>query len=343
MSLVQSLESHYYTDPLIFAKERERIFKPAWWLLGPAHLVAERNHYLCDSICGWSVFVIRDKEGRLNGFHNICRHRGARLLNAGTGQRRVIHCPYHAWGFNCAGELVATPGFGKAEDFDKADYSLHPVHVCEWRGQIFINLSARPEPFERWIGSLDRLMNEFPGCDVMQYHNSFVVEGQANWKTYCDNTVEGYHLHAVHPRLATAVANGSVAIKPYDDGKLVAFHVDYGGEGDGSNLRGNAGLWAYKFPGFQIAISANAFKAERVEATGLGSLRSTNWAWYQHIGGDEVTDSFSWSETVVREDIAICESVQKNLQGGIYTQGPLSPDQETNVALFQNLVRTSLA
>jgi len=342
VSFTHSLESQYYTDPVYFAKERERIFKAAWWLLGPSHLVEKENHYLCDTICNWSVFVVRDQQGVLRGFHNVCRHRGARLLDSGSGESRLIKCPYHAWGFNLAGELVATPGFAARDSLDKSAYHLYAVAVVEWRGMVFVNIAPQPEPFSDWIGSLDKLMDDFPSCDQLQYYDKFVVEGQANWKTYCDNTVEGYHLHAVHPRLAQAVAHGSVEIKPYDKGKLVAFHVEYDGRGDDAALRSKAGLWAFKYPGFQVAVSANALKIERVEATGLSSLRSTNWAWYKGLDKSDTQESFAWSESVVREDIGICENVQRNLDAGIYCNGPLSPLQEQNVAVFQDIVRTTL-
>ena len=340
MALLNTLDSRYYIDPLVYAKERERIFKSNWWLLGPSHFVEKKGQFLSDTICGWSVFVIRDLQGKLQGFHNICRHRGARLLEKGTGECRTIKCPYHAWGYDTSGRLIATPGFGAEEELDRNAHHLYSIRVHEWRGMVFINLDDSARDFDSWIGSLDQLMRDFPGCDDMTYHGKFEVTGNANWKTYCDNTVEGYHLPAVHPRLATAVAAGSVEIKPYDNGELVAFHVDYGGEG--SSLRGNQGLWAYKFPGFQVAISANAFKIERVEATGLDTLLSTNWGWYSNLSQAAIEDSFAWSETVVKEDIGICETVQQNLYSGVYQHGPLSPQQESNVALFQNLIRDAL-
>lgn len=340
MSIIQSLSAASYTNAADYALERERIFKTQWWLLGPAHSVAEKGAYISDTVCGWPVIAIRGTDGELRAFHNICRHRGSTLLDEGTGRCRTIVCPYHAWGYSTDGQLKATPRFGDSPDFQPNDYGLLPVRVASFRGMVFISLDDSGPNFDDWIATLDQLMTPFPGLEEMTYHGCFTVEGNANWKTYCDNTVEGYHLDAVHPRLSSAVATGSVTIKPYDDGELVAFHVDYGG--DGATLRGNLGLWAYRFPGFQIAISANAFKIERVEPTGIASLRSTNWAWYQNLDAAAIQDSFDWSETVVREDIGICEKVQRNLANGIYDSGPLSPDQESNVALFQRVVRSKL-
>jgi len=337
---VYSLPAQYYTDAVIYAKERERIFRSAWWLLGPQHACAEPYQYLSDVVCGWPVFAIRDKGGELRAFHNVCRHRGAELLEPGEGKCRVIQCPYHGWGYGIDGTLKGTPGFSESAIEDAISLGLLPLRVAEWRGMVFVCIDDNAPVFSQWIATLDQLMTDFPGVDSMDYHGKFVVDGAANWKTYCDNTVEGYHLHTVHPRLADAVKKGRVEIVPYDNGELVAFHVNYAD--DGAELRGNLGLWAYRYPGFQIAISDNAFKVERVEATSINTTRSINWGWYRQLSAEEIDDSFAWSETVVREDLGICESVQRNLEGGIYTNGPLSPLQETNVALFQSLVRQAI-
>jgi len=340
VALKFSLNAECYTSADQFKREQDAIFRKAWWLLGPESACTEKGQYLADTICGYRVFAIRGTDGQLRAFHNVCRHRGAELLDNGEGQCRVIKCPYHSWGYDSLGHLIATPGFGDDPGFDAADYGLLPVRVESWRGMLFVCMDPLAPDFHHWIGSLDGLMSDFDGLEDMEYRGSFTVVGDANWKTYCDNTVEGYHLHAVHPRLSTAVNSGSVDIVPYDNGNIVAFHVDYGGEGAG--LRGNRGLWAYKFPGFQIAISANAFKVERVEPLTVSTTRSINWGWYRNLSGDEVEDSFAWSETVVREDLGICESVQRSLETGVYVNGPLSPEQETNVGLFQDLVRAAM-
>ena len=337
---VYSLPAQYYTDPLIYARERERIFRSSWWLLGPAQACTDAYQYLSDVVCGWPVFAVRGRDRELRAFHNICRHRGAELLETGEGKCRVIQCPYHGWGYGVDGTLKGTPGFSDTPIEDAESLGLLPLRVAEWRGMVFVCVDDAAPPFSQWIATLDQLMAGFPGIDDMQYHGKFVVDGAANWKTYCDNTVEGYHLNSVHPRLAEAVKKGQVEIKPYDNGELVAFHVNYAD--DGAELRGNLGLWAYRYPGFQIAISDNAFKIERVEATSINTTRSINWGWYRQLSDTEIDDSFAWSETVVREDLGICESVQRNLEGGIYTKGPLSPLQETNVALFQSLVKKAV-
>jgi len=167
-------------------------------------------------------------------------------------------------------------------------------------------------------------------------------KARANWKTYCDNTVEGYHLPFVHERLSRAVDGASVEIKAYHDNRLICFHVGY--RGDGAGLRGSDGLWFYRYPGFQAVLGATGFKAERIEPVGAGALRSESWAWYGGgLGANERADAFAWAETIVNEDLGICATVQQNLEAGAYDTGWLSPAMENHTAAFQALVREDLA
>ena len=182
---MKSLDASFYTDPVNFAAERERIFRPAWWLLGPAQSCQKPGEYMCDTVCGWQVLVVRGKDGVLRGFHNHCRHRGARLLEAGSGSCRVIKCPYHGWGYDTSGALIATPGFSEEAGIDRATLGLQPLHVTEWRSMIFICVDPDPQPFSDWVGSLDAMLDDLPGIDVMEFHGRFDVHGDANWKTYC--------------------------------------------------------------------------------------------------------------------------------------------------------------
>lgn len=221
-------------------------------------------------------------------------------------------------------------------------HSLLPIRVETWRGLVFVCLSERAPDLLSWLGWVDTLCADFPGPGDLHFFREFDVKGDANWKTYCDNTVEGYHLSLVHPRLARALAKGTVEIKAYDEGRVVAFHVNYGGESEGAELRGTDGVWVYRFPGFQLTASANVFKAERIEPVSPSKLRSANWLWYQGIDQEQVMEACDWSEQVVREDLGMCEKVQSNLLTGVYHDGPLSPLQETHVARFQALVRAAL-
>ncbi len=338
--MTETLPASWYTDPALAERERRAIFAANWTLFGPEHEVVAAGAYAARAINGWPVIVLRDKDSNLRAFHNVCRHRAAALLTDGTGTcKGKIVCPYHGWSYEQDGRLALAPRFGEALDPDEA--ALLPVRVDTWRGCVFVCMDPTAPDLAAWLGSLHDLCEAYPTIETMDYHGNFVVDGRANWKTYCDNTVEGYHLPFVHQRLTRAVAGAAVEIRDYDDHRLVCFHVAYRG-GD-TGLRGDSGLWFYRYPGFQAVLGPTSMKMERIEPAGPGALRSESWAWYgPELGGNERTDSFAWAEAIVREDMGVCETVQRNLEAGAYDKGWLSPAMETHTAAFQALVRQAL-
>lgn len=340
--ITSSLDAHWYTDTAIYEKERRKIFNSAWWLLAPLSELTHAQAYVCDHVAGIGVVALRDDEGQLHAYHNVCRHRASPLFKVGNGRCRHIVCPYHGWTYQRSGHLASAPGFGGNIDPREADLNLFPVRVDTWNNLVFVCFDSNATSLQNWLGSVDSLCDDYPNVSDLDYYDTFDVTANANWKTYCDNTVEGYHLNHIHPRLGRALSRGRVDIKSYDDGRTVAFHVQYARGSDAESLRGDHGLWIYKYPGFQLVAGNNGFKAERVEGLAVDRLRSRNWSWFSDLPDEEKRDAFAWSERIVREDVTICEQVQTNLRAGIFSQGPLSPDKENHVARFQQLVREAV-
>ena len=340
MSPRETLPAAWYVDAAIHRRERAAIFARNWCLFGPEAGLAAAGDYRAAVINGWPVFIIRGHDGTLSGFHNVCRHRAAQPLADGSGNCNMIRCPYHGWSYDLEGRLKATPGFGDDAGFDRADYGLFPLRVETWNGLVFFRVEADGDDLITWLGDIPPLCAAYPAIAELEYHGVFTVEGDANWKTYCDNTVEGYHLSMVHPSLTRAVIADEVEIVPHHGGRMVAFHVTY--TADGTTLRGGDGLWFYRFPGFLATLSAMNFKAERIEAVGPGRMRSNHWNWFGELSAGERSTAFEWAQEIAHEDLGICVTVQRNLEAGVYQAGRLSPAQETNTALFQNLVREAL-
>jgi choline monooxygenase len=338
----ETLPASWYCDPEIHERERRAIFARHWWLLGPEFECHEPGAYRAETICGWPVLVRRGADGVLRGFHNVCRHRAAGLVAEGLGSCDALQCPYHGWSYADDGALESAANFGDEAGFDSAEYGLFPIRVAVWRGLIFICLDADGQDLISWLGPIPRLCGNFPTAPELEYDGDFKVEGEADWKAYCDNTVEGYHLPFVHRRLAQSVPASQVEIVPYDEGRTVVFQVAHKSGVDG-DLRGERGLWIYHFPGLQLVVGDRSFKAERVESTGPGSLRSLNWSWYGDISPKGRKAATEWSRQIVEEDLGICQSAQRNLAAGVYRTGRLSTEREPNVALFQTLVRDALA
>ncbi len=340
----ESLAPDWYVDHAVYQKERERIFGPTWWLIGPLRRLANPGDYVSDRICGWPVFVIRSEDGELRAFLNVCRHRGASVLPEGVGTAKAIRCPYHGWLYDDRGQLLRAPKFG----VDLKQYcdklSLQEIGLHIWNDLVFVKIN--PElgvDFNEWIGEVDSLSQSFAGPADLDYYGEFIVTGDLNWKTYCDNTVEGYHLNLVHPRLGRAIADGGVELYSVNDGRSVVFDVTHGSGGGGESLRGRKGMWIYHFPGLQLVLGQNTFKAERVDSMNTTTVISKNWAWYSGLSESEREESFQWAKQIVEEDFSICSQVTRNMQSGSYLPGPLSPVMESHVARFQQIVREALA
>ena len=337
---VTSLEAKWYCDPEVYARERELIFRNSWWLLCPVDRVAEPGDYICDRICGWPVMVLRASDGSLQGFLNICRHRGASLLPDGQGSGvDSIRCPYHGWLYSDHGELLKAPKFGGTLADQWSELSLHRIDVRLWKGLVFVRIATdEEETFEQWLGEMARLLDEFPGPTDLDYYDEFSVCGRLNWKTYCDNTVEGYHLNLIHPRIRTALSGGEVKLFSINEGRTVVFDVRYANDASTRDLRGDKGMWIYHFPGFQLVLGKTLFKAERIDSDAYNQVRSRNWNWYAGLTSQDKQSAFEWSRQIVEEDFNICSTVTANLRSGGYAPGPLSPSMEQHVARFQQIV-----
>ena len=197
----KTLERRYYVGQDVYEQETERIFFGRWLFVGRASQIAAPGAYMLFEVESESVIVLRDHEGSIHAHHNVCRHRGTRLVTEPTGTfPKSIQCGYHAWTYALNGELTGAPFMDEVESFCKADYPLLPVAVAEWEGCIFVNLSEDPEPFE---SAFAPLIDKFTRWDLpkLQVAHRIVYDIAANWKLVFQNYSECYHCPALHPAL----------------------------------------------------------------------------------------------------------------------------------------------
>ncbi len=197
----ETLPGEYYTAEGIFQRELERIFYRRWLYAGRSAQLAEPGSYALFELGPESLIVLRDGDGEVRAFYNVCRHRGTRLCTKPGGRfRRAITCPYHAWVYALDGRLTGAPNMGSVKGFRKADYPLHAVRVAHWEGGIFVNFAHRPEPFENaFAAGLSRFrawrLNELRVAHEVTY------DVAANWKLILQNYSECYHCPTLHPQL----------------------------------------------------------------------------------------------------------------------------------------------
>ena len=121
----------WYTEPGFAELDRQAVFARNWVCAGTLADLRETGCYIAGELLGISWLVVRDGDGGLRGFHNVCRHHAAQLVD-GEGCVERLRCPYHGWTYGLTGELLFAPKIVGIEDFDRADYGLRSLPVASW-------------------------------------------------------------------------------------------------------------------------------------------------------------------------------------------------------------------
>ena len=214
-----TLPSSWYLNENIFKLEREHIFLKEWYCVGrDEEWPGVGDHKVLD-ILGESIILLRNKEGILKAFYNVCVHRGARLcmsegskideeavsVKGGVINGKIIMCPYHAWSYDLDGKLINAPHMKAEMGFDSEKISLHPVLVESFAGFVFVNMTPETAPsFENQIKSLKDNFSRYP-MEELLIGKTIQYEVDANWKVICENYNECYHCGPVHPELCQVV------------------------------------------------------------------------------------------------------------------------------------------
>jgi choline monooxygenase len=344
-SNTQTLPDHYYHSREIYDLECEHIFRRHWWLIGPESQFANTGDYLALQLMKWPLVIVRDQQANLRGFYNLCRHRAGPLVLDGNGHCRDFVCRYHGWRYACSGELLKTPGFDQSEIPDFDNMGLLPIRVECWNGLVFACLDDNANDLLSWLGDIIDIAQQFPSVESMVFQGDVIKPGQSNWKTYADNSCEGYHVGMVHRALGSSMLRESVRIDSYENGEFVGFDVTYTGKGEDQSRAGK-GFWIYKFPGLLLHFADYAFNTEVVIPVSEDEVQLRRWFWVDQqkasAKGIDVARIRPDSERVMDEDMAICALVQRNLESGIYPGGSLSASKEVGTIYFQQLVRVAL-
>lgn len=349
------LPAEAYLSQDVFDWEKETFFEGSWVCVGRAADLGGPGDQRAIRIGREGILLIRDKDGALRAFYNVCRHRGHELLEPGTSRNlRAIKCPYHGWVYSLDGALAGAPRFGEVPGFDKADHPLIPVPAREWRGFVFINPSGDALDLADHVGNLDELIAPW------EPERLFTAEGHeyavhANWKGITENYHECHHRPSIHPALRKVTpayggenlpatgywAGGSLEL---DDG---AETMSLSGTSAGVPIRGLGPKerrevhYVGLFPNLLLSLHPDYVMAHRLEPLGPGETR-VECAWLfppearERVGFDPAYAAEFWDITN-REDWAACESVQRGLASGGRRRGP-SAGSEDEVYAFMAMV-----
>lgn len=194
----RSLEGPFYTDREFFDLDMAAIFARQWIFVAVDAELPEPGDYTTVEIGPYSIIVLRDDEERPRAFHNVCRHRGARLLTQDRGSVGNLVCGYHKWTYGADGALLHAPS--QPEDFDRGCFALKAVHVRSVGGLVFVCLADEPPAdFEEVAARIEPylLPHKLRGAKVAT-RTDLVEDG--NWKLVMENNRECYHCDG-HPEL----------------------------------------------------------------------------------------------------------------------------------------------
>jgi phenylpropionate dioxygenase-like ring-hydroxylating dioxygenase large terminal subunit len=207
VSTARGLPNQFYTDPAVFEEEKKKVFFRNWAALGFISDAPEPGDAKPLTFLGQPLVMIRDKDGSLRVFQNICRHRGMILIDKPGKIQRAIRCPYHSWCYELDGRLRTTPhvggpGTNRHDAIKRDELGLFEVRSHVWLGIVFVNLDGNAPAFNDYAASAIARYADF---DRPLYkcgdEGTFTMEVQGNWKLAIENGAESYHLPWVHPGL----------------------------------------------------------------------------------------------------------------------------------------------
>ena len=198
------LQPYEVFDQRLFDLEMVRVFGRSWVWLGDTEDLEQPGDYLTGRIGYQSVLVIRQDDGSVKGFLNNCRHRASSIVNQAAGHcGSTLTCPYHNWVYRADGTLVGIPDVARMypNGFPYEDYGLVPIRIeIAWDKLVFGCLSRKTVPFREWISPLVERYDRYEFGNFQRFHRELDETYPINWKAFCENSNDDYHVRFVHRR-----------------------------------------------------------------------------------------------------------------------------------------------
>ena len=186
-----TLPPHAYTDPAVYVREDETIFRRDWICVAHVDQLPDAPGYLAARLHDHPIVITRDGNGRIRALSNVCLHRGMPLTD-GAGTGRWMVCPYHQWSYGLDGGLHTAPMMEGAVDFDTAECRLPALAVEVWEGLVFVSLEPQPMPLAAQLEPLRRHIEKYRLGDLAIAH-TIEFDSPWNWKLLVENFMEAYH------------------------------------------------------------------------------------------------------------------------------------------------------
>jgi phenylpropionate dioxygenase-like ring-hydroxylating dioxygenase large terminal subunit len=351
-----TLPADWYFDPAIYKEEHERIFYRTWWYQCHVSDLSKPGDYYCGAVADQGLFIIREKDGELRAFYNVCSHRAHPLLE-GQGNTKMIVCPYHQWCYQPDGTFRGARGRDTLKDWIPDNANLKPVQVEVYGGFVFVNLDPDAAPLREQAPKLVQDMYKCcPQLDGLTRARRYERNVAANWKTVVDNNHECYHCAVNHKSLMELVDYDNKAVWS-DDGITFTHTVEHK-KLDNSAYALKAddlkqeSLFSFIWPNVIPLFFPGSPGAVMFQVLPMGPELTTVRHDFYFLGAEPTEQErkfMDWMTNVLAtEDMAICERVQKGLHSRGYRQGKFVVDRnhvefsEHHVHFFQQFVHRAM-
>jgi choline monooxygenase len=354
----ETIPASWYHDPDTYRLELDRVFRRTWQCAGRVDQVSEPGSYFTCTVGDEPIVVVRGEDGVVRAFYNVCRHRAGDPAR-GSGKCRAFSCHYHGWTYALDGRLLAAPEMDGVRSFEKRDFSLVPVRAEVWEPLVFVNLDPQAPSLAESLGDMIEQTKPYR-LESLAFADRVEYVIACNWKVYVDNFLEGYHVPRAHPGLNRVLDYKRYVVEPR--GRYV---VQYGPNRDadaGSNplvafkksakpragfagevALGSKYLWL--FPAFMWNLSPDVAQTNLIVPLGPEKTLTIFDFFYDReaeTSAEIRRGNVDYSDEIQREDIEICETVQRNLHSRSYDRGRYSAKRENGVYHFHCLLREAL-
>ena len=365
------LPNECYTSEKYLEYERNKIFFDKWTVIGVGCTIPNAGDARPYNLLGIPLLIVRDKDLKIRVFHNVCSHRGCKLLDKSCTLKNVIRCPYHSWSYDFKGNLVATPHIGglnvhNSDKFEKNQSNLKEVRSKIWMDIIFVNINSNEIDFEDYIKPLEHRWSKFINHEDQKLlvhskdYGAFDLEVNSNWKFAIENYCESYHLPTIHPKL-NKVSNIN------DHYHIQGLPNRFAGQGSekyeqpikGSQSFNNFPNWPKNlekkaeyvalFPNVMIGLHIDHFYVFWLEPKSVSETKEHLMMYYigdDSANGTELTEmreknSEFWKEVMI-EDIKAIEGMQEGRNSPAYNGGNFSPIMDNSTHEFHKWIANNL-
>ena len=371
IEVANGLPNECYTNQDYLAHEKEKIFYNKWTAIGVGSSIPKIGDAKPYNLLGIPLILIRDKNMDVRVFHNVCSHRGFKLLDKACKLKNVIRCPYHSWAYDFNGKLVATPHIGglnnhQSTNFNKTKSNLKEVKTKLWMDIVFVNINSNELDFDQYIKPLEERWSKFINKDDQSLivksddYGYFSLEVKTNWKFAIENYCESYHLPTIHPEL-NKISNIN------DHYHIQGLPNRFAGQGSkkydqivkGNKIFDTFPNWEKSmlknseyialFPNVMIGLHVDHFYVFWLEPLAMNKTKEHMQMYYvgeESANGEQLKEmrkqNLKFWKDVMLEDINAVEGMQEGRNSPAYNGGNFSPIMDQPTHQFHKWVAQNL-